>query len=175
MLKNTAGQKWIVFAFDRTNNIPKLGDAGSITANLRIDGGAANPIDDVNPTELEGGYYVFDISQAESNGSMIVICPSSITANIQVIGVPGSVFTEGVESGVGANIWTYTLTDDVTAAPLDGAEVWVTSDIGGANIIAYTHTNAAGVASFCLDSGTVYVWRRLSGYTFTNPDVEVVP
>lgn len=89
MQKNIAGQKWIVFAFDRTDNTPKMGDATNITANLRLDGGAANAVDDVNPTELEGGFYVFDITQAETNANMIVIAPQSSTADIQVIGVPG--------------------------------------------------------------------------------------
>ena len=83
-----SGQKWYIKAYDRINLTPKLGDAANITANLRIDGGVANAIDDVNPIELEGGYYVFDITQAESNGNYILICPSSTTANIQVEGCP---------------------------------------------------------------------------------------
>ena len=93
MQKNVAGQKWTVFAFDRTDNTPKTGDAANITANLRIDGGAANAVDDTNPTELEDGYYIFDITQAESNGENIVIAPVSSTSDIQVIGVPGVVYT----------------------------------------------------------------------------------
>lgn len=93
MLKNVAGQKWVVFAFDITDGSAKTGDAANITANLRIDGGGANAVDDTNPSELEDGYYVFDISQDESNGDMILICPASSTANIQVIGVPGAVWT----------------------------------------------------------------------------------
>lgn len=91
--KNVASQKWIVFAFDRTNNTPKTGDAANITANLRLDGGAANAVDDTNPTELEDGYYVFDITQAEANADLILMTPVSGTANIQVIGVPGAVYT----------------------------------------------------------------------------------
>ncbi len=87
--KNTASQKWIVFAFDRTDNTAKTGDAANITANLRLDGGAANAVDDTNPTELEDGFYIFDLTQAETNGDLILIAPVSGTANIQVIGVPG--------------------------------------------------------------------------------------
>ena len=93
MLKNTAGQRWIVFAFDRTTNVPKTGDAANITANLRIDGGTANAVDDTNPSELEDGFYYFDITQAETNGDNIVICPASTTSNIQVIGCPMAVWT----------------------------------------------------------------------------------
>lgn len=93
MQKNVANQKWIVFAFDRTDNTAKTNDATNITANLRLDGGAANGVDDTNPSELEDGYYVFDITQAETNADMIVICPVSTTSNIQVIGVPGVAWT----------------------------------------------------------------------------------
>lgn len=99
MQKNVAGQKWAVFAFDRTDNTPKTGDAAAITANLRIDGAAANAVDDVHPTELENGYYIFDITQAESNGNNILICPASSTANIQVVGVPGALWTVALQTG----------------------------------------------------------------------------
>ena len=93
MQKNVSGQKWIVFAFDRTDNTPKTGDAANITANLRIDGGSANAVDDTNPTELEDGFYYFDITQAESNGDYILICPASTTSDIQVIGCPAALYT----------------------------------------------------------------------------------
>lgn len=96
MEKNTAG-KWVVFAFQDEGGTnpgePVTGDAANITANVRIDGGAANAVDDVNPTELEDGYYIFDITATEANGDLILICPQSSTANVNVIGVPGAVWT----------------------------------------------------------------------------------
>ncbi len=97
MEKNVAG-KWIVFAYGLPNHatlagMPVTGDAANITANVRIDGAAANATDDVNPTELEDGYYVFDITAAESNGDNILLTPQSSTANVQVIAVPGAVWT----------------------------------------------------------------------------------
>lgn len=94
MQKNVASQKWVVFAFDETDNTAKAGDANQITAELSADGGAGGGnITDTNPTELEDGYYVFDISQAESNADYLLILPESSTGNIQVIGVPGAVWT----------------------------------------------------------------------------------
>lgn len=90
--KNTAG-KWIVFAWTTADGLPKTGDAANITANVRIDGGAANAVDDTNPTELEDGYYIFDITAAEFNGDNILICPASSTSGVQVIGVPGALWT----------------------------------------------------------------------------------
>ena len=93
MKKNTAGQKWIVFAFDRTDNTPKTGDAAQITAEVSIDGAAGAPLTDANPTELEDGYYAFDFDADESNGDYLVLMPESSTGDIQVIGVPGGVHT----------------------------------------------------------------------------------
>lgn len=90
LLRNVAGQQWHVFAFNKSTNDPILADAANITANLYIDGGVANAVDDTNPTELEDGYYIFELSQAETNGSLILISPESSTADVQVVGVPVS-------------------------------------------------------------------------------------
>jgi hypothetical protein len=76
--------------------------------------------------------------------------------------------------GAGAITWTYTVTDSITALPIADVDVWATTDSAGANIIASTKTNASGVATFYLDAGTVYIWRQKSGYTFVNPDTEVI-
>ena len=85
MEKNVAG-KWIVFAFESeagTNpGDPVTGDSVNITANVRIDGGAANAVDDTNPTELEDGYYVFDLTATETNGDLLSLHPASSTANV---------------------------------------------------------------------------------------------
>jgi hypothetical protein len=78
------------------------------------------------------------------------------------------------QAGAGAVSWEYSLTDSVTGLPIDGAEVWVTTDSAGANVIASGTTNAYGVVTFMLDAGTVYVWSKKAGYNFTNPDQETV-
>jgi hypothetical protein len=59
--------------------------------------------------------------------------------------------------------------------PIPDADVWVTTDIAGLNVIASGKTDAFGVVTFFLDPGTIYVWRQKSGWDFTNPDVEIVP
>ena len=97
MQKNVAGQIWVVYAYQDEGGTnpgePVAGDSGNITANLRIDGGAANAVDDTNPTELEDGFYYFDITQAETNGECILIAPASSTANVNVVGAPAVVYT----------------------------------------------------------------------------------
>lgn len=96
MEKNTAG-KWTVFAYGLPSHIsagqPISGDAANITANICLDGGVANPIDNTNPTELGDGYYIFDITAAEAGGDLLTLIPTSATPNVQVISVPGSVYT----------------------------------------------------------------------------------
>ena len=93
MFKNTASQKWYVFAFDETDNTPKTGDAAQITAKVAKDYAAAVATDDTNPTETEDGYYTFDLTQAETNADTLMLLPESSTSNIQVIGCPATIFT----------------------------------------------------------------------------------
>jgi len=90
--KNTASQTWVVFAFDRTDASAKTLDAANITANIKKDTGAAAATNDVNPTELEDGYYSFDLTQAETNANEITLFPVSATGDIQVVGVPARLY-----------------------------------------------------------------------------------
>lgn len=53
---------------------------------------------------------------------------------------------------------------------VDGAEVWVTSDVGGANIVAgVLHSDADGMVTFMLDPGSYYLWAQRAGVNFNNP------
>ena len=149
MQKNIASQKWVVFAFDETNNTAKTGDAANITAEISTDGGAGGGnITDTNPTELEDGYYVFDITQGESNGDYLLILPESITANIQVIGVPGALWTTAPAintlaiSNARVNVDVTAISADTTAA--DNLEL----QYDGTGIIGdtYPFTQAGGAA-----------------------------
>lgn len=90
MIKNKSGQKWRVFAFDRTTNQPVTGDAANITAKISGDYGTATTLTTPNPVETEDGYYVFSLTKDETNYDDISIYPESSTANVQVIGVPGN-------------------------------------------------------------------------------------
>jgi hypothetical protein len=80
----------------------------------------------------------------------------------------------GSIAGAGAITWTYTLTNSSSGLPIADANVWVSSDAAGLNILASGVTDQSGVVTFFLDAGTVYVWRQKSGFNFQNPDSEVV-
>lgn len=98
MFKNVASQKLVVFAFDSTTNLPKTGDAANITAYVSKDYGAVTVLGDTSATEMDAtnakGYYLFDLTQAETNGNALLFSAKSATANIVVIGAPAMVFTD---------------------------------------------------------------------------------
>lgn len=166
MQKNIAGQKWVVYAWDTTSSQPKTGDAANITANLRIDGGTANPVDDTNPTELEDGYYIFDITQAECNGDLLLIAPASATGDIQVRGVPESLYTSSYTPGD----YEVTLTIRTTGgSAVSGVSVWVNSSNSRSTSVAGTKvTDTNGQVVFNLEYTTYYIFCHLSGYTFAS-------
>jgi hypothetical protein len=74
----------------------------------------------------------------------------------------------GGAGGAGATEWDITIL--VSGSPVDGVEVWVTTDAAGTNMVASGVTDALGVVTFFLDPGTYYAWKQLAGYNFTNPE-----
>ena len=76
--------------------------------------------------------------------------------------------TAASASGAGSTTYTNTVTDS-TSAPLDGVEVWITSDSGGASTVASTTTDTLGAFTVWLDPGTYYLWLAKGGYNFGNP------
>lgn len=97
MFKNVASQKLIVFAFDATTNLPKTGDAANITAYVSKDYGAITVLGDTSATEMDAtnarGYYLFDLTQGETNADTLLFSAKSSTTNIIVIGSPATVMT----------------------------------------------------------------------------------
>lgn len=98
MQKNVASQKKIYFAFDSTTNAPKTGDAANITPYVSLDYGSVNAITDTSMTEMDAtnakGYYICDLTQAETNGNENLYTAKSSTANIVVVGAPALVVTD---------------------------------------------------------------------------------
>lgn len=80
----------------------------------------------------------------------------------------------------GAIQFTYTVTNSLTLLPLEGVEVWISTDIGGVNIVWKGETDMFGVARDFngvlpnLDPGTYYFWRKKAGFSFVEPDTEIV-
>lgn len=90
MFKNVAGQKIRLFAFTASTGLPKTGDAANITAYLSKDFGAVTALADTTATEEDAtnsaGWYVLDVSQAESNCDVGNFTGKSTTSGVVVVG-----------------------------------------------------------------------------------------
>jgi hypothetical protein len=73
-------------------------------------------------------------------------------------------------STAGTGAISHELTIDDGTNPIDGAEVWATTDLAGSNVVAGTlSTDALGKVTFMLDAGDYYAWTQVAGFNFTNP------
>jgi len=122
-------------------------------------------------TEVEGGLYYLDYNFTAFGiwfGKFYEDGVATIHGNFSVVN------PETFGLGMGAIDFTYTLTNSEDGLPIADADIWVTTDEAGTNVIATGRTDQNGQVTFYLDAGTVYVWRQKSGWDFVNPDVEVV-
>ena len=111
MFRNVASQKVAVYAWDNAAGAAKTGNAANITAQISIDGAATDATDDVNPTELDAadapGIYIFDMTQAETDGDLIVIVAVSATADIVLR--PAIIYTMPVLPTHALYVWERTV------------------------------------------------------------------
>jgi len=134
LYKNVASQKIAVFAYTPADGAAKTGDAAQITAYLSKDFAAGAATNDTNPTELDGtnmpGWYVFDLTQAETNAEVIVLAPKSSTSGVVLDQI--QVFTQDAAISSRAS---QTSVDDVPtvsefeARTLPSADYTVVSDL----------------------------------------------
>ena len=116
--------------------------------------------------EMELGWYKYISPAAESTSRGVVAMSASGAGTTQ----QNMVWQIGdVQSGFGAILHTVSI--EVDGTPISGAEVWITSDEAGNNLVAGTLlTNADGNANFWLDADDYYVFvQDPDRYNFTNP------
>lgn len=137
---------------------PTKGELDAAQAAIQADIGGLN-----DPSAADVADAVWD----EARAGHTTAGTFGLYLDAQISGVGGAV-------GPGSTAYTITVTDG--ANPLDGAEVWISTDAAGLNVIAGTlSTDAMGEATFMLDPGDYYVWVQLAGYNFTNPTAVTVP
>lgn len=159
-----------MFAFDATTNLPKTADAANITAYVSKDWGAVTVLADSSATEEDAtnakGFYLFDLTQAETNADYLGFSAKSSTANVVVMGSPpvvrtlppnfttASIDTNGrikaqnpVQKNVALTVFPFLMTDAGAHAPATGKTVTCTRSIDGAAFGAGTLANVAEVAN----------------------------
>ncbi len=147
MFKNVASQKLIVYVFDSTTNLPKTGDAANLTAYVSKDWGTVTVLGDTSATEMDStnakGFYLFDLTQGETNGDCLLFTCKSSTANMVVLAMPATVFTTPpsfptftTPPTAAANataVWQDTTSGDFTVASSIGKSLYTAGVVPGAS------------------------------------------
>jgi hypothetical protein len=174
MFKNVAGQKEYVYAHDVSADQAKTGDAANITAYISQDGSGIAQSNDVNPTELDAtnmkGVYAFDVTQAETNGNVVVTVAVSGTANIRI----DPVVTHTIIPAAGAGSVSFSYVVLSSGDPIFGVEVQAYTNEAATNRVARGFTDATGTVVFQLPTGNIYFVSFHPDFSFDNPDLEVV-
>lgn len=93
LYRNTASQKIQVFLAN-ISGTPIENDT-RIICHQSIDWGSVSQLTDTNPVPVTGGYYLFDLTQAETNGHVLSFYPqyTGTTSNLSIIPTPAVVYT----------------------------------------------------------------------------------
>ena len=136
------------------------------------------------PTDTANAVWASTTRTLTSLGTLVADVDSLLSANHGA----GSWLTgDGTGSSGGPLIlgtipvsYTLTLAPEGSGTPIANAEVHISTQPAGLNVIAAGTTNVLGdlvingQTVFWLPAGTFYYWRSKAGYSFTNPDTEVV-
>ena len=124
---------------------------------------------------MGSGWYSYLSTQAEADTygpvSLSITGPGIRQQNLEYV---------VQERTVTAVPFIYTLTNDVTSLPIEAAKVQFSININGSGVVWVGYTDVFGVARDSagnlprLDPGTYYVFRTKQGFTFNDPDIEVV-
>jgi len=153
--------------------VPGLGAA--LTIQLSKNGAALAPSAGAI-AEIGSGWYTYLATAAEADtvGPVAMTATGAGTLQQNMEYVVRARNVTGVE-------FTYTVTNSVTTLPIAGVAVSVSTDVAGNNVVFSGQTDAFGVLRNIdtndlpfLDPGTYYFWSKKSGFSFTNPDTEIV-
>lgn len=169
---NQANSILFVMVDAANNEVAGIGD-GNLTIELSKNGGVFGAGAGIN-TEVSDGWYKYAGTAGDANTlgpiAIKVTGAGAVQQNLEYV---------VKQRNASAIEFTYTVLDNL-AAPIEGVEVWISTDIAGLNVIWNGDTNAFGIAlddngyKPFLDAGTYYFWSQKTGYVFVNPDSEVV-
>jgi len=88
--------------------------------------------------------------------------------------VDANIATGGLGTG-SETVDYYVFTNETSeTGAIANVSVYATSDEAGTTVVASGMTNDDGKVTFYLAAGTYYMWRSKAGYSFDNPDTEIV-
>lgn len=168
-------QNLITFVLVDSDGLEVTGLGSGFTLQISKAGGAfANSAG--TKAEIGSGWYSYVSTAGEANTY------GEVSIKITGAGIVQQNLSYVVETrAINAIEFTYTLTSDAPPfAPIEGAQVWITTDIAGQNVVWVGETDGLGVARDSngslpfLDPGVYQFFRQRTGFTFQNPDQESV-
>jgi hypothetical protein len=168
---NQANRIAFVMVDGAGNEVSGLGNGFTLQISKN---GAAFAASGGTKAEISNGWYTYlaTASEADSVGvvAIMVTGTSAIQQNLEY--VVGQRTPNAIQ-------FTYTVTNSLSAVPIEGVEVWFSTNSGFTNIVWKGYTDAFGVARDAsnnlplLDPGVYYIRLQKAGYTFTD-DSETV-
>lgn len=173
LIRNQINRITFVMVDITLTEVPGLG-AGFVLE-VSKNGGAFNPATGILFGEISDGWYYYDLTAVECN----TIGPLSVIVN-GALCIQQNLLFVVMQYNMTAIAFTYTVTNTVTLLPIEGVQVWFATDLAGTNVVWAGDTDTFGVARDdngnipFLDPGTYYIFRQKVGFTFIDPDVEIV-
>lgn len=158
----------ICFVMVDATGVEVAGLGNTFTLQLSKDGGAFAPSAGAK-AEIGNGWYTYLATAAEAD------TPGPVAIRVTGAGAVQQNLEYVVTTRVsGAVMWVYTVTNAFTLAPIPDVTVYATTDAAGTIIVGSGVTDALGQVTFLLPPGNVYFWSSKAGFSFANPDLEVV-
>lgn len=146
------------------NEVTALG--GNFTLQLSKAGGAFQASAGVK-AEIGNGWYSYLATASEAD------TPGPVAIQVTGGGIVSQNLEYVVESrNVTAVEFTYTVTNDVTSDPIDGVQVWISTDEAASNVVWSGFTDGFGVARDTngykprLDPGLYFIRLSKAGFSF---------
>jgi hypothetical protein len=134
-------------------------------------------------TAIKGGTWTTENLKAIYDQIMLRLLTSGYTAPPTAVAIASQVDTTlsgthgagswGGAAGSGTVAYPY-LVRKADGTPIPDALVEVSSTVTKTIVIASGYTDATGYVTFYLDPNTYYFFTTKAGYSFTNPDTEIV-
>lgn len=164
----------IVFFLGDTNGAAVTGLGSSFTLQIRKPAGSFVGSAGTKGEVSDGWYYYRNTAgEADTYGPVAIRVTGAGVDTQNLIATVKELSITAVE-------FTYTLTRSDNGNPIEGAQIWICTDTAGQYVVWAGLTDAFGVARDSLnnlprlDPGTYYIFRQKGGYTFNDPDTEVV-
>ena len=162
IFKNKANQGVYLFAYDKTNDVPKTGDAANITGKYSLDGSAEAALT-IAVEEIGGGVYWQGFTAGQTNGDSFAYTWESSTDGITidpVIGTTDAGKTDEIQDNVALRTVVNTvITADTEFTVIDGS----TEDDAYNNMIVTVVDASSGDA----------ISRKISDYTGSTKQITV--